>query len=591
MARRIALVAVVVTTAIGSGSFAGTAAATTGPALNIDVAASRHAISPDIYGMNFANSNLASELGLTADRWGGNATSRYNYQNNTHNTGSDWYFENIVNSQSLDSFVSSDLSHHTNPLVTVPATGWVSKNSPTTHPFACGFKVSKYGAQQSTDPYDSGCGNGKHPDGSLITGNSPYDTSIAAGASFVQAMVAHLVAAHGSAARGGVKSYEIDNEPALWNSTHRDVHPKPLTYDELWQKSLATASAIKTADPTATVDGPGDWGWCAYFYAPDDPGSCGNGPDRQAHGNLPLAAWYLQQFHTYATQHGGKRLLDYFDEHFYPQESGVALSSAGTSSTQALRLRSTRTLWDPTYTDESWTKDLGLGPVDLIPRMKQWVAQYYPGTKTAISEYNWGGLESMNGALAQADVLGIFGREGLDRAQLWSPPTSSQPGAFAFRIYRNYDGHGAKFGDTSVKATSADQGKLAVYAAQRGSDAALTIVVINKTAGSLTSTLAIKNATTSKASVYTYSGANLSHIVATPAVTIAGDAFSHAYAANSITLFVIPTKTAAASVGATAHGATPMTLTATTPRTPSGAAAPVANPMAGERPCHAHLSR
>ena len=51
--------------------------------------------------------------------------------------------------------------------------------------------------------------------------------------------------------------------------------------------------------------------------------------------------------------------------------------------------------------------------------------------------------------LAQADVLGIFGRENLDLATLWSPPDSSQPGAFAFRMYRNYDTNGHGFGNQS----------------------------------------------------------------------------------------------------------------------------------------------
>src|SRR5207249_2599021 len=101
----------------------------------------------------------------------------------------------------------------------------------------------------------------------------------------------------------------------------------------------------------------------------------------------------------------------------------------------------------------SWIGD----SVKLIPQMKTWVAANYPGTKTAISEYNWGGLESMNGALAQADVLGIFGREGLDLATIWDPPASSEPGAYAFRVYRNYDGTGSAFGDTGVQAASTDQ--------------------------------------------------------------------------------------------------------------------------------------
>ncbi len=541
------------------GVAAPASSASSGPALNVDVTANRHPINPDIYGMNYADASLAQELGLTADRWGGNATSRYNYQNNTYNTGSDYYFENIVAGTSLDSFVKADLAHGTNPVVTVPAIGWVSKNSPSTHPFACGFKVSKYGPQQATDPWDTDCGNGVTSGGTAITGNAASDTSIAVGSSFEQGMVAHLVQTFGDAAHGGVQAYEIDNEPTLWSSTHRDVHPSPLTYDELWQKSLAAAQAIKTADASAAVDGPGDWGWCAYFYAPDDPGGCGEGPDKQAHGDLPLAAWYLQQFHTYEQQHA-VRLLDYFDEHFYPQESAVALSTAGSATTQALRLRSTRALWDPTYTDESWTSDLGLGPVDLIPRMKQWVAQYYPGTKIAISEYNWGGLESMNGALAQADVLGIFGREGVDRAQLWSAPSSSEPGAFAFRIYRNYDGQGSRFGDTSVQATSSDQSQLAVYAGQRSSDGAVTIAVINKTSNALTSTLTATGVSASSASAYTYSGADLSRIVPGPPVVITGNAFSYDYPANSITLFVTAGKVAVSRIAGANRDATAAAL-------------------------------
>src|SRR6185436_10436679 len=50
-------------------------------ALNVDVNANRHSISPYIYGMNFADVALASELGLPVRRWGGNATTRYNWQN------------------------------------------------------------------------------------------------------------------------------------------------------------------------------------------------------------------------------------------------------------------------------------------------------------------------------------------------------------------------------------------------------------------------------------------------------------------------------------------------------------------------------
>lgn len=535
----IAALAGIGTPAVVESASAAAPAAASGPALSVNVAAGRHHIDPDVYGMNFADPTLARELHLTADRWGGNSTSRYNYRNNTQSLAADWYFENVRPELSLAKLVKRDLAHGVQPLVTVPMTGWVARKSPTSHPFFCGFKVSKYGAQQDTDPYDPNCGNGVRPGGGNVTGNNPRDTSVKAGPDFDKAMVRHLVATYGRAKKGGVATYELDNEPALWSSTQRDVHPDPVTYDELWNRSKATAVAIKQADPSAAVAGPSDWGWCAYFFSPADPGGCSPGRDRKSHGNLPIAAWYLKKFAAQQKK-TGHRLLNVFDEHFYPQENGVSLSPAGDAATQALRLRSTRALWDPTYTDESWTNDLGLGPVKLIPRMHAWVDKYYPGTKLSISEYNWGGLESINGALAQADVLGIFGRERLDQAMLWSPPTSGQPGAFAFRMYRNYDGSGSRFGDVGVNASSTDQGSLAIYAARRSADHATTIMVINKTTQTLTSTMTLIGTSASTAKVFTYSAADLHHIVPGPAASVLGGQLSHTYPPSSITLFVVP---------------------------------------------------
>jgi hypothetical protein len=74
---------------------------------------------------------------------------------------------------------------------------------------------------------------------------------------------------------------------------------------------------------------------------------------------------------------------------------------------------------------ESWIND----KVMLIPRLKKWVKDFYPGydMKIAITEYNWGAEQDMNGATTQADVLGIFGSEGLDMATYWTCPLNSSP--------------------------------------------------------------------------------------------------------------------------------------------------------------------
>ena len=95
--------------------------------------------------------------------------------------------------------------------------------------------------------------------------------------------------------------------------------------------------------------------------------------------------------------------------------------------TELLRNRSTRQFWDTNYVDASWLAENPLTSIGkMIPRLHQWVATNYPGTLTGITEYNWGAESYISGATAQADILGIFGREGLDLAERWTiPPTGS----------------------------------------------------------------------------------------------------------------------------------------------------------------------
>lgn len=563
-----------------------------GPALRIDAGAGRHAINPDVYGMNFADEALAAELRLPVRRWGGNATTRYNWQTDTSNHASDWYFENIPNDNpnpaalpdgsSSDQFVEQDRRTGTASLLTIPLIGW----TPHGRAYACGFSVALYGAQQSTDPWRPDCGNGVGTSGAAITGNNPRDTSDPIAPTFVQDWMRHLMARYGTAASGGVQFYDLDNEPMLWAETHRDVHPQPPGYDELRDRTLAYAAAVKAVDPDALTLGPAEWGWTGYFWSALDaaPGGAwwNNPQDRLAHGNLPLVEWYLQQLRAYEQQHA-VRILDYLDLHYYPQAAGVALAPAGDAATQALRLRTTRSLWDPAYTDESWIGDT----VRLIPRMRDWVAGDYPGTRLAISEYNWGALDHINGALAEADVLGIFGREGLDLATLWAPPASSQPGAYAFRMYRNVDGAGTAFGDTAVSASSTDQGTVAVYAAQRGGAGALTVLIINKADTPQTSALTLAGFVPgAAATAYLYSAANLSAIVRLPDQPVSATGFTTTFPAASLTLFVIapaaapvvtPTPTPSATARpftATAAATATATATRAASATPSRTAAP-----------------
>ena len=118
--------------------------------------------------------------------------------------------------------------------------------------------------------------------------------------------------------------YILDNEPSLWWTNHRDVHPEPLSYDELVQRTIDYGTAIREADPEAVIAGPAEWGWTNYFYSPKDQaaGPLVLRPDRRAHGDFPLVAYYLKALAEHQKK-TGVRVLDVFDLHAYPTADNV----------------------------------------------------------------------------------------------------------------------------------------------------------------------------------------------------------------------------------------------------------------------------
>jgi hypothetical protein len=515
--------------------------------VQIDVASGRHPISPNVYGVAYADSAALADLRVPVHRWGGNASTRYNWQTNASNRASDWYFESIADGPataggSADNFISQTKTNGAKPLITIPMAGWVAKVGPTRNNLAS-FSIAKYGAQTGSDAqWFPDAGNGiSAASGQPITGNDPNDANVASSATFQQGWIQHLVSTWGTSSNGGVSYYALDNEPSIWHSTHRDVHPAGATMDEVFNDAVAYAGQIKTLDPAAQVMGPEEWGWSGYFYSgADQQWGATHGwnslPDRTAHNNWDYVPWYLDQLRQNNAS-TNKRLLDILSVHFYPQ--GGQYSNDTSTTMQQLRNRSTRALWDPSYIDESW---IGT-PVQLVPRLKSWVATYYPGTKTAITEYSWGAEGHINGATTEADILGIFGREGLDLATYWTIPASSTPTYKAIKMYRNYDGNGSGFGDTSVSAVAPNPDLVSVFAAQRTSGGALTVMAINKDlTSSPTVNLHIANFSVGGAvQVWRLSATNTITRVADASVS--SGTLTATLPAQSITLFVVPAGT------------------------------------------------
>jgi len=458
--------------------------------IGIDAGTNRLAISPMIYGVAWAAANDLEAMGCTMNRGGGNAETSYNWQINAHNHASDWYFESLADDPatpgaSTDSLVADSKAAGAQALVTIPMIGWAPILGPSRGKLAS-YSIAKYGPQTGSDSsYMPDAGNGISTSNGIswqnrITWNNPNDANTPVGTNFQMGYVKHLITNWGVSTNGGVGYYIMDNEHSLWSSTHQDVHPVGPTMQEILDDIEAYASMVKSVDSNALVLGPEEWGWPGYLYSGYDQQWSGSNnnynvseyPDRQTNGGWDYYPWLLNQLHQYQ-QTNGQRLLDYCTAHCYPQEGNVSSDDADTA-TELLRNESTRVFWDTNYVDPSWIDSI----IMLIPRMSNWVATYYPGTKIGITEYNWGGETSMNGATAQADILGIFGRQGLNLATRWTVP--EMPTYLAFEMYRNYDGNHSTFGDTSVLAGGPDPDNVSVFAAERSSDGALTIMAINK---------------------------------------------------------------------------------------------------------------
>jgi hypothetical protein len=558
-------------TAVGGSSAPATAATVTGPAVTVNATGGLYPVSPGIYGMNAVTPAVAAALKLPLHRWGGNATERYDWRTGVTNTGNDYFFENIADCWSdaqeycskpgASSYrkwqeqLDADHAAGTTSVLTLPATGWVSKAPKYSHPFDCGYPMTSVSSAQS-DPYDTNCGNGRNGSGDWVGGATPTNTSVQVDEETLSgAWVEALKARYGAAASGGVQWYAPGNEPGLWSDTHHDlVGNHHLTAQERWDRQSSVAAVVKAHDPTAKVMGPAAWGWLEYLCSDADTAStwCSEAsPDRATHGGMDQTSWWLEQAMAWEVAHG-KRLVDALDLHYYPQ---------GDISPVV-----TRSLWDPTYKDNSWIDDT----IRLIPRMREWVANHYPGTKLAICEYEFWHHDEPVGGVMQADALGIFARERLDMAMLWQGVTPDQPAYWAFRMYRNADGKGRAFGTTYASTSSADQGQVAAYSAKRP-DGSLTVMLVNKTASARKVPITLQNYRNSHVRGFSYGAgttAGLSGIATEPLGLSTGGTYSTVVPAMGFQLLdfsgkvEVPLLSSGLSAPTSASRGSPQTVTA-----------------------------
>jgi hypothetical protein len=444
--------------------------------ININTNNNRQAISPYIYGYNGCP---AGARNLTFCRSGGNRLTAYNWENNYSNAGSDWQFQNdngldssTAPGDAIATFINATQNAGATALITVPIVDYVAGDAAGPVPSSQYQSLTRFKAN-------------KMRKGSAFSLTPDPNDGFVYQDEFVNWIKTNFASRE---AQNKFVFYSLDNEPDLWSSTHPEVHTAPVTYAELVSRTIAAASAIKdNATANSLVFGPVSYGY--YGYTTLQGASDANGRD--------FLNFYLDSM-SQAQVTAGKRLVDVLDLHWYPEAQGGGVRITGDDTSAAVvaaRLQAPRSLWDPTYNETSWIQSSINGPIQLIPMLKGKIAAHYPGTKLAFTEYNYGAGGDISGGIAQADVLGIFGQQGVFAANMWPLSAVTYIDA-AFNMYQDPAGNGTKVGDTSVSTVDSDTVNTSAYGFVNSANAnEVDAVVINKTASPMTTTVQITNPT------------------------------------------------------------------------------------------------
>jgi hypothetical protein len=450
--------------------------------IGINPSAGRLPISPYVYGVD---QDLAGVSTPGARRFGGDRLTGYDWETNASNAGTDYInnsddylVDGLPQSQQSVPAIALTTFHDQSLAAGVPYTiltlqmaGYVAadENGPVTSAEAA--PSSRWNLVQDNTP----------------GGVFPATPNLADGTVYMDEVLNLLLGRYGPASGAtGVKGYNLDNEPSLWPSTHPLLHPQQTTCAEEIGKSVSLSTTIKRMDPSAEVLGGVFYGSESYFTfqnAPDWPAA------QSSTGFRWFIDYYLQQM-SQASASAGRRLLDVLDLHRYSDEniSGTGPDQAITNQTNFAdtatnmdRVQAPRVLWDPTYVENSWVQQYDSQFLPWIPNLMASINARYPGTKLSFTEYSYGGESDISGGIAQADVLGIYGKFGVYLGCVWILHSAPAPvyTAAAFNLYLDYDGHGGKFGATSVSETDSDTVNTSAYASV-DTAGALHVVVLNK---------------------------------------------------------------------------------------------------------------
>jgi fibronectin type 3 domain-containing protein len=420
-------------------------------------------ISPYIYGTNFYSGNTSPRPNFTFDRDGGNRWTAYNWETNASNAGSDYLYENDaylsssnVPAEAVRVFIAGDQGAGLASLVTLQLQGYVSadESGPVPTPFPNLSRFKQVIEKKSTK------------DATPFTITPPTSDAFVYMDEFAWALDQKF---SGQGIFGASPTHptfiSLDNEPDLWNSTHQEVQGSTnISTSNFITKTVTLSEALKDQFPDAVIFGPVNYGFEGIYSWQGDP-TLSPTPN----GANWFADKYLAGIKTASTTYG-KPVVDVYDFHWYSEATDGTtrvINMTGSTLTDAqvqAIVQSPRSLWDPTFTENSWIISVLGAPINILGRLQAKIAANNPGMKLSITEYENGGFNHIAGTIAQADNLGIFGSMGLFAANFWPPGGTYSYTLAGFRAFRGFDGSTTNFGDTSLQATSSAVQNVVVYA-------------------------------------------------------------------------------------------------------------------------------
>lgn len=442
--------------------------------VNIKIDAEEKEISPYIFGINDrADLRKVSPKSI---RLGGNRMTAYNWENNKSNAGSDWknstddYMLGNVR-QNLKNYpgaaalnVSEDAKEHNIPytLLTLQMAGYVANKD--------GLKSVKDSLEG-----DDWCKVENHKKSAFTLTPDKSDHYV-----YTDEYLNYLGNKIGkSDSATGFKAYALDNEPALWSHTHSLIQKDNILAKDLIEKSIDLAKTVKDFDPDADVFGPSLFGYSAYD-------SLGSDWKQIQSENSNKYRWFIDYYlekMAEAEKENGTRLLDVLDIHYYTEAKGECgvrkCNHYDKDGCIKARIDAVRSLYDPDYREKSWITDTGAKHFPLLPKLKKSIDKYYPGTKIAFTEYDFGGGNDISGAVTQADFLGVLCKYQVYFASIWAFDRADYQFA-AINLFTNYDGNGSYFGDRYIESSSSDDYLLSSYAAKNNEDGKFHLILINK---------------------------------------------------------------------------------------------------------------